>query len=86
METIKLPARYGYLHTLEHIGNDLWQFVPDLRSAGTYRLIGDYPNNIKALDPEGGPFMSVGDKIENYTIKSISAGGIFELINENENR
>ena len=82
METIKLPARYGYLHTLEYIGNNLWQFVPDLRSAGTYRLIGEYPDNIKALDPEGGPFMSIGDKIEDYTIKSIHKNGIFELVKE----
>lgn len=80
METITLPARYGYVHTLEHIGNNLWQFVPDLRSAGTYRLIGEYPDNIEALDPEGGPFMSVGDVIEDYTIKSIRKGGVFELV------
>ena len=80
METITLPARYGYVHTLEYIGNDLWQFVPDLRSSGVYRLIGDYPDNIKALDPEGGPFMSVGDTINEYTIKSIRSNGIFELV------
>ena len=80
METIKLMARYGYVHTLEHIGNNLWQFVPDLRSTGTYRVIGNYPNDIKALDPEGGPFMSVDDEIESYTIKSIRQGGVLELV------
>ena len=81
MKTIKIPARYGYVHTLEHIGGDLWQFVSDLRSAGTYRILGkDLENEIESLDPEGGPFMSVGDEIEGYTIKSIRKGGIFELV------
>jgi hypothetical protein len=80
MKTIKLIARGGYIHTLEHIGNDLWQFVQDLKSGNTYRLIGEYPDNIKALDPPGGPYMSVGDEIEGYTIKSIRKGGVFELV------
>jgi len=80
MKTIKLIARGGYIHTLEHIGNDLWQFVQDLRSGNTYRLIGEYPDNIKALDPPGGPYMSVGDEIEGYTIKSIRKDGVFELV------
>lgn len=85
MEIIKLPARYGYTHELTHIKDNLWLFNPDPKSAGYYRLIGNYPNDIKALDPDGGPFLSVGDKIKNYTIKSINSGGIFELIKEEDN-
>lgn len=78
METIKLYARYGYVHTLTHIGGNLWQFNSDPRSAGYYRLIGEI-SHIEAFDPEGGPFLSVGDIIENKTIKSITSYGVFEL-------
>lgn len=80
-EIIKLPARYGYVHQLKHIINNLWLFEPDPKSAGYYRLIGDEHgmNNITAFDPDGGPFMRVGSKIENKIIKSISHSGIFEL-------
>ena len=80
-DTIILPARYGYKHTLEHIKDNLWAFQPDPNSTGTYRIIYDNENtnNLHALDPEGGPFMYVGAKIDGYTIKSISRDGIFEL-------
>lgn len=83
MRTIQLKARYEYVHSLVHIGNDLWIIAFDPKSTGTYRIIGE-PGNIQALDPEGGPFLSVGDKINGYTIKSITSNGIFELIKENK--
>jgi hypothetical protein len=90
MKTIQLNARYGYIHSLNHIGNDLWIFQSDPKSYGTYRVIGfegehEIGNYVYALDPEGGPFLSVGDKIKDYTIKSITQNGIFELIKDNEN-
>lgn len=78
METIKLHARYGYTHTLTNINGNLWQFNADPKASGYYRIIGEL-NDIKALDPDGGPFLSVGDKIENKTIKSITCSGVFEL-------
>ena len=82
---IKLPARYGYVHTLEHIGGDLWQFKSDPKSYGTYRVIGfegqhEIGPNVYALDPDGGPFMSVGSEIDGYIIKTINTMGVFELI------
>lgn len=80
METIRLKGRYGYTHVLTHLNGNLWQFQCDPKSTGTYRIIGTPPSDIKAFDPEGGPFLSVEDKIGNYTIKSISDNGIFELI------
>ena len=82
MEKIKLNARYGYEHILKHISDNLWQLEFDPKCSGTYRLIGEYPDNIKALDPEGGPFLSVGGKIQDYTIKSITSNGVFELVKE----
>jgi len=84
METIELRARYGYVHLLKHIGGNLWQLEVDPKSVGTYRIIGfeghsPFEAYCFALDPDGGPFMSVGDKINNKTIKSITSSGIFEL-------
>lgn len=86
---IKIPAGYGYVHTLEHIDGNLWQFKPDPKSGGGYRLIGfegehSVNHNVYALDPSGGPFMSIGCKIEGRTIKSIQSNGVFELIKEKE--
>ncbi len=85
MESIILKARYGYKHKLNHIKDNLWVFDPDPKSYGTYRVIGfegqdKIGNLVYALDPDGGPFMAVGNKIENYTIKSITRNGIFELV------
>lgn len=81
---IKLPARYGYTHELRHIEGNLWQFEPDKKSSGTFRVIGfegEYHVgiNCSAFDPEGGPYMSVGGKIGNKIIKSITSNGVFEL-------
>lgn len=86
-EEIKIPARYGYVHKLEHIGDNLWQFKSDPNSGGYYRCIGFEGEHkvgpyIKAFDPDGGPFMSVGSTINGYTIKSITTSGVFELIKE----
>lgn len=77
-EIIKIPARYGYVHTLTHISENLWSLDPDPRSSGYFRIIGDI-GNVKAIDPDGGPFLSVGDKIEGKTIKSITMNGLLEL-------
>lgn len=83
-DIIYLPARYGYKHLLKHIGRNLWLFESDSKSSGTYRLIGfdgesEIGQKVYAFDPEGGPFLSVGSKIEGKVIKSISRTGIFEL-------
>ena len=88
--TIVLPARYGLKHTLEYLGENLWQFKSDPKSTGTSRWIGFEgehqvnPNNLHAFDPEGGPYIAVGSKIENYTVKSIRAGKgcIIELVED----
>lgn len=85
MEEILLPARYGLTHKLKHLGNNLWKIEFDKNSTGTYRLIGfdgehGIGSFVHALDPEGGPFLTVGDKVSDYVIKSISSNGIFELI------
>lgn len=82
MKKIELKARYGLIHHLEHIAGDCWQLKCDPKSTGTYRCIwapGEYATmaqKLKAIDPEGGPFMSVGDKIEDYTITDIMSNGV----------
>ena len=84
METIKLQARYGYNHTLTHVKDNLWILNPDERSGSYFRLIGfegesHIGNLVYAIDPDGGPFLAVGDKIEGKTIKSITRNGFIEL-------
>lgn len=85
-DIIKLPARYGYCHTLEKMSNGKYQFVADPKSYGTYRILGfDGESHIEqyvsALDPDGGPFMTVDSVInDKYIIKSITRDGIFDLV------
>lgn len=57
MDKIKLPNRDGSDLYLVNKG-DYWKLEgPELYT--TYlRIIGDFPNRIKAIDPPGGPFMS----------------------------
>lgn len=48
------------------------------------RLIGDYPNNIEAVDPSGGPMINIGDEFEgNYKIVKIINATIFWLSERN---
>lgn len=72
MKDIELISRYGEKHLLKHIDGKL--YTP--YNFNTYlRIIGDNP--IKAIDFDGGPFLSVGSKINNKKINSI-----FELNKE----
>lgn len=90
MKTIELKGRYGLCHKLEHIDGDCWKLVPDPKN-NYVRYIGfdgqkDLSTKIKAIDPEGGPMLSVGDVVEGYTIESILVNGIIWLKqNKNEN-
>lgn len=49
------------------------------------RVIGDYPNDIEAIDPSGGPMIGLGDEFEGkYKIIKIINPTTF-LISENGN-
>lgn len=49
------------------------------------RVIGDYPNNIQAVDPSGGPFISLGDEFEGkYKIINIINSTIFDISERNK--
>lgn len=80
---IKLNARYGWNHKLEQVSGDCWKLVLDPKGPQTYRCIGfsdtDFnvrPCKIQAIDPDGGPFISVGSVIKNYTVTDIMSNGI----------
>lgn len=73
MKTIKLPNRYGLSILLEHIKDNDWKLK--ISPKNPYRIIGDN-GNIRAVDPPGGPFIAVGDKIENKIVVNISNDGL----------
>jgi hypothetical protein len=87
---IKLQARYGLCHKLEQVAGNCWKLITDPKGGSNYRIIFDLnintlarPFECKAIDPDGGPFLSVGDTIENYTIERILSNGIIWM-KENE--
>lgn len=50
------------------------------------RVIGNYPDNIEAVDPSGGPFISIGDEFEgNYKIIKIINATTFWISERNNN-
>ena len=84
MKTINLNSRYGNKHKLEQISGNCWKLVLDPEGPQVYRCIGfentDFsekpPIKLKAIDPDGGPFLSVGSIVENYIITDIMSNGI----------
>lgn len=81
---IELKARYGYVHHLKHIGDNLWQLEADPKSGGYFRYIGfegetELGPFYSAIDPDGGPYISIGSEINGKIVKSITNNGIIEL-------
>ena len=82
METIKLPNRYGLSILLKHIKDNDWKLsIPPKNS---YRIIGE-ENNIRAVDPPGGPFIAIGSKIENKIVVNISNDGLLITLKDEFN-
>ena len=73
METIKLPNRYGLPILLEHVKDNDWELK--IPPKNPYRIIGE-KDDIRAVDPPGGPFITIGCKIENKTVINISNDGL----------
>lgn len=63
---IKLPNRYGYDVNLIKITKDKYR----LEFSGVYRIIGEL-NNIQAVDPDGGPYISINSSINNQKVEKI---------------
>lgn len=66
----KLYNRYGYDIRLESLTESKWLLKIDEKSNYT-RVGGALPDNIEFVDPEGGPFLSVGKTIEGKVITKI---------------
>ena len=65
--TFYLSSRYGHEVFLKKISEYRYELDG---SFSTYRLITEETGNIIAVDPEGGPMISVGDLIRNNDIVS----------------
>jgi GTP-dependent phosphoenolpyruvate carboxykinase len=87
MKEIKLHNRYNANIWLEYIGKNLWSLKSKKKEDLDYmRFIYNDDNSIYAIDPSGGPFLSI-DGILTYDNKklkivSISRQLIFELVEE----
>lgn len=71
MAEINLRNRYGYDIHLESLADSKWLLKIDEKA--NYTRIGgkNLPDNIEYVDPEGGPFLSVGGIVEGKTIIKI---------------
>ena len=68
MKKIKLYNRDGADLWLENIKDNQWQLKVDNKHKYCLqylRVIGNYPKEIEAIDPSGGPFLSKGDVLDN---------------------
>lgn len=74
---IKLPNRYGQNIYLEQVSPNKYKLTGDL----SYMRIGHNPETcqIEFVDPSGGPFLAVNDKLPIGIIKSINKNYIFEI-------
>ena len=90
---IKLYNRDGadlWLEKLKEIGPNIseWQLKVDPKHdycLEYLRIIGNYPSEIDAVDPSGGPFISVSDEFEGkYKIIKIIGPTLF-WISERDN-
>lgn len=75
METIILKSRYNDQYKLYKVEYKKYKVDP---SIGSFRagLIPDDPNHFSFIDPSGGPFLAVGDRVpeaNNAIIKSIES-------------
>lgn len=80
MKTIDLKSRYGNVHHLvpvEELGDNIYSYKPAEDWMPMRYIFNDtYDENtdefdLVAADPDGGPFLSVGDTVEGKTIKRI---------------
>ena len=71
MDKIELKSRYGDIHILEKIEDKKYKFLP----SDNYMRCGltEDKNKYHFVDPSGGPFISVGNKLQEVdaTVKEI---------------
>lgn len=63
MDKIELKSRYGDIHILSKISDD--EYVLNPSDKNNYMSVIYTPEKLEiaAIDPEGGPYISIGDKI-----------------------
>lgn len=67
---IQIPVnRDGHKNYFEKVKDNNYIFVTE-HDWATYRVIGG-KDDIKAVDPSGGPFITTGFKVENYIVTKI---------------
>lgn len=87
MNRIQLYNRDGANLWLEKIENSTWKLKVDEKHSyclNFIRIIFSNEDDIEAVDPSGGPFISVNDTFDNYRIDKILNETTF-LISENNN-
>lgn len=57
---IKIRSRYGELHEFKQLNNDEFEMVS---KTDHIRIGYNHDNSISFIDPPGGPFMMVGEKV-----------------------
>jgi hypothetical protein len=85
MKSITLPNRYYKTIALIEQKNGKWKFDEQVKYLRY--LYNKSGTKIKSIDPEGGPFLTVGDIISGWQIKSISSKSELTMIEvKNEKR
>lgn len=83
---INLDNRYGAKLWLERLDKGLWILNSEKKEdLGFMRII--YKENgkdIEAIDPSGGPFLSVGTVLEGYIIEEIYPNGYVLKLKEHD--
>ena len=74
----KLPNRYDFNVSLEKINNEN-EYCLKIKEDITYRILGN-DDEIKAVDPSGGPFICVGYQIENCIVEKIYKKNNFGIV------
>ena len=73
-KTIPLFNRYGYKLFLIQKENNIYYLRGEKEALMAVGITGSYPNNLTAIDPSGGPYISVGSEIiKGYIIESIES-------------
>ena len=82
---IHLPNRYGYKVWLSHKEDNSWILKCEDDECSYMRVIGT-PDKIEAIDPPGGPFLSLGYKIAGKVVTKINwdSGYIINLEDDNK--
>lgn len=80
MDKVQRPNRDGAFRHLEHLDRGVFKLCGDFQ----YISITSENNEIKAVDPDGGPFIAVGDTVDGMEIESIQDDGenIFIYVKE----